>query len=105
MTEDEMVGQHHQLNGHEFEQALGVGDGQGSLDCCSPWSHKELDMTKKLNRTELNHSEQNKAGPNLYRVYNYKRKKNLIGIWCFFSHGYNHSSSPLEIIMHFGALI
>lgn len=39
------------------------------------------------------------------RVYNYKRKKNLIGIWCFFSHGYNHSSSPLEIIMHFGALI
>ena len=70
-----MVGWHHQLNGHEFEQALGVGDGQGSLDCCSPWSHKELDMTKKLNRTELNHSEQNKAGPNLYRVYNYKRRQ------------------------------
>ena len=42
MTEDEMVGWHHQLNGHEFEQALGVGDRQGSLVCCSPWGCKEL---------------------------------------------------------------
>ena len=40
MTEDEMVGWHHRLNGHEFEQALGDGDGQGRLECCSPWSHK-----------------------------------------------------------------
>ena len=46
MTEDEMVGWHHQLNGHEFEQALGVGDGQGGLVCCSPWGHKESDMTE-----------------------------------------------------------
>ena len=46
MTEDEMVGWHHQLNGHEFEQAPRVGDGQGSLACCSPWSGKELDMTE-----------------------------------------------------------
>ena len=38
-TEDEMVGWHHQIDGHEFEQALGVGDGQGSLACCSPWCH------------------------------------------------------------------
>ena len=44
-TEDEMVGCHHQLNGYKFEQALGVGDGQGSLACCSPWGNKELDMT------------------------------------------------------------
>ena len=51
-TEDEMVGWHHQLDGHEFEQALGVGDGQGSLACCSPWGHKELDMTKQLVWTE-----------------------------------------------------
>ena len=43
-TEDEMVGWLHQLDGHEFEQALGVGDGQGSLACCSPWGRKELDM-------------------------------------------------------------
>ena len=44
-TEDEMVGRHHQLNGHEFEQALGDGEGQGSLACCSPWDGKELDTT------------------------------------------------------------
>ena len=49
MTEDEMVGWHHQLDGHEFEQAPGVGDGQGSLACCSPSGHKESDMTERLN--------------------------------------------------------
>ena len=49
MTEDGMVGCHHQLNGHEFEQAPGVGDGQGSLACCSPWGGKEPDMTEWLN--------------------------------------------------------
>ena len=54
MTEDKMDGWHHQLNGHEFEQAPGIGDGQGSLVRCSPWGHKELDMTEQLNRTELN---------------------------------------------------
>ena len=43
MTEDELVGWHHRLDGHEFEQALGVGDGQGSLVCCSAWCHKESD--------------------------------------------------------------
>ena len=49
MTEDEMDGWHHLLNRHEFEQAPGVGDGQGSLACCSPWGRKELDMTEQLN--------------------------------------------------------
>ena len=49
MTEDEMVGWHHQLDGHEFEQAPGVGDGQGSLVCCSPWGHKDVDTTERLN--------------------------------------------------------
>ena len=48
-TEDEMVGWHHWLNGHEFEQALGVSDGQGSLPCCSPWDCKESDTTEWLN--------------------------------------------------------
>ena len=48
MTEDEMVGWYHQLDGHGFEQAPGVGDGQGSLVCCSPWGHKELDMIEHL---------------------------------------------------------
>jgi len=41
MTEDQMVGWHHQLNGHEFEQALGDSEGQGSLACCSPWGSKK----------------------------------------------------------------
>ena len=49
MTEDEIVGWHHQLNGHKFEQALGVGDEQGSLVCCSPWDCKELDTNERLN--------------------------------------------------------
>ena len=49
MTEDEMAGWHHRLDGHEFEQAPGVGDGQGSLAFCSPWCHKQLDTTKRPN--------------------------------------------------------
>ena len=52
MTEDEMAGWHHWLNGHEFQQILGVDDGQGGLVCCSPWDHKELNMTEQLNWTE-----------------------------------------------------
>ena len=46
MTEDEMVGWHHRLNRHEFERALGVGDGQGGLECCSSWGRNELDTTE-----------------------------------------------------------
>ena len=46
-----MVGWHHRLNGREFEQILGDSEGQGSLECCSPWSHKELDVTKRLNNS------------------------------------------------------
>ena len=49
MTEDEMFGWHHQLDGHEFEEALGVGDGQGSLKCCSPWGSTESDKNEQLN--------------------------------------------------------
>ena len=52
-TEDEMVGWHHQLDGHEFGWTPGVGDGQGGLACCNSWGHKELDMTERLNWTEL----------------------------------------------------
>ena len=51
--QDEMVGWHHRLNGHEFEYALGVGDGQGSLVCYTARGHKESDMAERLNRTEL----------------------------------------------------
>ena len=49
MTEDEIAGWNHRLNGQEFEQALGVGNGQGSLACCSPWGRKESDTTEGLN--------------------------------------------------------
>ena len=54
VTQDEMVGRHHRLNEPEFEQALGVGDGQGSLACCSPWGREESDTTEQMNWTELN---------------------------------------------------
>ena len=49
MTEDEVVGWHHWLNEHEFEQTLGVGEGRGSLVCCIPWDRKKLDTTDQLN--------------------------------------------------------
>ena len=49
-----MVGWHHRLDGHEFEQALGVGEGQGSLECCHPWGRKEVDMTEPLNNRSNN---------------------------------------------------
>ena len=49
MKEDKMVGWHHRLNGHEFEQAPGDVEGQGSLVCCSPWGHKESEMPEQLN--------------------------------------------------------
>ena len=52
MTEDEMVGWYHWLDGHEFEQALGNGEGQRSLASCSPWGHKELDMTEQLSNNK-----------------------------------------------------
>ena len=54
MTEDEMVGWHHRLSGHEFQQALGDDGGQGSLACCGPGSHKELDTTEQLNNNPPN---------------------------------------------------
>ena len=62
MTEDEMVGWHHQLNGHEFEQAQGVGDGKRSLACCSPWGCKKLDITKQLNCSS------NQTNPSAYMI-------------------------------------
>ena len=57
MTEDKMVGWHHGLNGHEFEQTLGDSEGQESLACCSPWGHKESDPSERLN-SNRGHSHQ-----------------------------------------------
>ena len=57
MTEDEIVGCHNWLDAHEFEQALGASDGQGSLECCSPWGHKESGVTERLNWSFLSGEE------------------------------------------------
>ena len=56
MKEDEMVGWHHCLYIREYELALGIGDGQGSLACCSPWGHKEWDKTEQLSLTQVDYS-------------------------------------------------
>ena len=56
MTEDEMVGWHHWLNGHESEQTPGDGEGEGSLACCRPWGRKESNTTERLNKTKARHS-------------------------------------------------
>ena len=56
MTENGMVGWHHRLDGHEFEQAPGISDGQGSMVCFSPWGHQESDTTERLNWIELNYN-------------------------------------------------
>ena len=70
MTEDEMVGWHQQLNGHEFEQALGDDEGQGGLVCYTPWGHKQLDITEWLNNNnkstekQVNWKQYNKLGYN-----------------------------------------
>ena len=73
LTEDEMVGWHHRLDEHEFEHAPGNGEGQGSLDCCSPWSHKESDMSEQLNN-KVNCSYLYVAG---LRVFEHCRKSRL----------------------------
>ena len=53
MAEDKMVGWYHRINGNDFEQALGDGEGQGSLVCCSPWHCRELDMTEQLKNNRI----------------------------------------------------
>ena len=90
--EDEMVGWHHRLNGHEFEQAPGVGDGQGSLACCSPWGHKELDTTEQVNWTmekypilskhlnEFSHSEHESPNSELGHPVSQKPHQDLLPV-------------------------
>ena len=72
MAEDEMVGWHHQLNGHEFEKALGESEGQGSLGCCRPWSHKESDMTERLNnnKTQIKRKKKRKLSAEEFMLLN-----------------------------------
>ena len=60
-TEDEMLGWHHRLDGHDFEQALGVGDGQGGLACCSPWGRKESNVTERVNDNTAHQAESRRS--------------------------------------------
>jgi len=80
VTEDEMVGWHHRLNGHGFQWTPWVGDGQGVLVCCSPWGHKEPDMTERLNWTEFIHRwniQQNYERLISFIFFNFSRVINL----------------------------
>ena len=79
-TEDEMVGWHHRRDGHEFEQASGVGDGQEGLACCSPWGHKESDMTEWLNWTdwtEFHNSKSSERETSRHRQLHWKNLPNV----------------------------
>ena len=74
-----MIGWHHQLNGHEFEQAPGVGDGQGSLACCSSWVRKESDPTKQLNRTALYQFPRSQKEPH-YKILANETEDEMVGL-------------------------
>ena len=76
-TEDKMVGWHHQLNGREFEQTLGDGEGQGSLACCDPCGHKESDTTYQLNNTTNYEIVKEKVVPILYNIFQKSKRKKL----------------------------
>ena len=92
-TEDEMVGWHHRLNRNEFEQTLGDGDGQGGLSCCSPWGHKESDMTGRLNNTTI-YILMIQMLKNQIIIQSKKKKKRLTKQWYF---DYLSKSSSLFI--------
>ena len=68
-TEDEMVGWHYRIDGHDFEQALGVGDRQGSLECCSPWGCKKSETTERLNWTKFRKLEETADILRQWRVF------------------------------------
>ena len=82
-TEDDMLGWHHWLNGHEFEQAPGVIDGQGSLACCSTWGCKELDMTTSIQVTELNWTHRLKEGEICSLQGDFGLALSLVICYCF----------------------
>ena len=91
MTEDKMAGWHHRLNRHEFEQALGVADGQGCLGCCSTWGHKELDMTERLD----NNSKVSSVKNITLCVQHSLAPGNLLA-WCAAVHGVTKSQTRLS---------
>ena len=106
ITEDEMVGWHHQLNGREFEQTPGVGDGQEGLACCSPWGHRELDMTKRLNWSnyqerdgKMGHQESGRfSSLGWLRIVPFSLWESLNGSHCFQDKTKLLSSAPKNIL-------
>ena len=94
-----MVGWHHQLNGHEFEQALGVGKGQGSLACCSPWGSKESDMTEQLNSN--NHIFFHSGSTNSVKEFQFSHVLTNIDVLFFL---YNSHLNRCEVISHCGLI-
>ena len=90
-TEDETVGWHHRLSGHEFGWTLGVGDGQGGLACCGSWGCKELDMTKRLNWTEQRLRNNFNIPSHLSDSFGYKLKVKLFFV----------SINALKVLLHF----
>ena len=75
-----MVGWHHRFDGHEFEQALGNGEGQRSLACCSPWGHKETDMTERLNTTTKSTNDKNVSLYSLVKPYRLQSVLHLLNL-------------------------
>ena len=79
-----MIGWHHQLNGHEFEQLPGDGEGQGSLVCCSPWGHKESDMGERLNNNESNIKGNSGKQESIRKSFLYSYNRTFLRLlWCF----------------------
>ena len=89
MKEDKMVGWNHQFNGHEFEQAMGVGDGQGSLACCRPWGPKESDTIEQLN--ELNSKQPKEKGDFIEKIHFFPRSPKLRYRWVSETIGTTHT--------------
>ena len=94
-TEDEMVGWHHWLNGHEFESAPGVGDGQGSLAGCSPWGCKESDTTEWLNWIDISEG-CCKALKGLIMQNAHKQAWHITNTICLFSHSVGSLFAPMD---------
>ena len=83
--EDGMAGWHHRFNGHEFKRTLGDGEGQGSLECCSPWGRKESDTTERLTTTSISEvKEFTKIISEKIRTFHNKYNKNNYVLFCFY---------------------
>ena len=89
-TEDEMVGWHHRLKGHEFQQIQGDGEGEGSLACCSPWSHKELDRTEQQQYPKRSLKVGKLFYPLFHRHLHFKRGRPGFWNWLRQLHCYSH---------------